>query len=526
MITMEHEKRRQTSEGLLPSFRRLYSELLQRNDFFKKGAVQEIPLGTNYLQEYRKHIAEGAKRLPRDYREAYIEPLCEKGNLAKIVTALTGGNSKFPSTAFQWLLEWNLTILLNAAMQPSQSGKVGEDVRGLWAVGSDIYRSFIPAWSRITNDPRMRNTLPPLMTFTYYTLRFSPTFSKPAAPCTIDIDYLTRLSRQLELGKRFKVGVVSMPSGFRNHPIFWGILAHEVAGHNVLHAGDDTLLDELSQKIRVTVRRTSAKVAPDHTGALEEVWNNWAEEAISDVCAVLNLGPFYGLGLLIYYTSMYHLWLHPKEHANIDEHTHRPLLENKVVKFSEGQYDLWVDSTHPVPILLPHLILGAVEELIGLDESVQARYMAQIKALSQECEGGQTMVDLSALKIEDRDHNPVDLNQPLPLKAMQTIAYEVGKCIASAPMDNALKGQSLRDLETWNNEDEEAAQDVATALENNAETLDGIKSKTGKDIDAAQFLAGGIFAAIRRRVEYDRIGQILRKALINSYDNDPLVQKL
>jgi hypothetical protein len=518
------QRRRQASEGLIPSFEKLYFRLLEDDNFFETEGVKPVRLGTDYLEDYKQNILAGAQCLPSQYRAAYIEPLCKKHNLRKIVRALMGADRAFPVTDFQWLLEWNLTIMLNAAMQPAQDEKLSDDIRGLWAVGADIYHSFIPAWSRLTAKRSLLNALPPLMAFTYYILRFSPSLSKPAAPCTLDVDVLANISKRLKLENPFKVGVVSMPSGFRDHPIFWGILAHEVGGHNVLHTDDDTLLDELNKKIRLTVREVAGDVSPEHTNALEQIWQEWAEEAASDVCAVLNLGPFYGLGILLYYTTMYHLWLYPKDHASLARHTHGPLLENKAVQIKSGQEVLWVDRTHPIPILLPHLVIGAVEELIGLDSTVKERYLNQIRSLANVCEGGQTTVDLSALNQDGPRGRATPLSNKFPLKPMQEIAYQVGKCIAGAPLEKALKGRRLCDLETWDDQDEEAAQDVANMLDKGKE-LDGLKCRNGKEIDAAQLLAGAIFTAVRGRADYDRLNQNLKKALVDNYERDPLVGK-
>jgi hypothetical protein len=55
--------------------------------------------------------------------------------------------------------------------------------------------------------------------------------------------------------------------------------------------------------------------------------------------------------------------------------------------------------------------------------------------------------------------------------------------------------------------------------------LDGLKCRNGKEIDAAQLLAGAIFTAVRGRADYDRLNQNLKKALVDNYERDPLVGK-
>ena len=515
------ERRKPLNEDTLKSFTKVYFGLLKRNDFFEKASVKQVPLGTNFLEDYKKGIAAAKARMPKDYREAFFEPLNERYNLKKIILMMTTPG-KMTTSDKPWLTEWPLRAILNCATQPADDRRLGDDLRGLWAVASDIYRSFIEKWKQIEYASVPKNTLPPLVAFTFYNLKFSDKVSMPAAPVTFDLGYMKRLSKLAEIPQPLKVGVVSLPSGFRKHPIFWGILSHEVGGHDVLNA-ETTLLPQLRDQIRKKVRAKSEELLPNDGRALEVIWDNWAEEAASDVCAVLNLGPFYGLGVLIYYTTMYHLWLYPKDHNEINEGHHGPILENKVVTIYDGKKKLWSDRTHPVPILIPHIILGALDALTGLlAEPNQTRYRNQMQYLAKQCEGDKRTIDLSSLDIKDSDGKPIDLTKQLPLKAMQQIAYEVGKCIATAPLP-ALGGKSLLALEKWDDADEKASQLVAENLQK-GQSVDGIKTEDGQDIDNARLIAGAIFAVLREPFEkYAHINDLLREALVHSYEKDPLV---
>jgi hypothetical protein len=148
-------------------------------------------------------------------------------------------------------------------------------LEGFAAVASNLFRSFARKKQEVKRlDPKLNlklNTkLPPLVTF-------APT---PGwGPSTLTSEALKELN-----GPAF--GVVSLPLSYKDDPIMWGILAHEVCGHDVVHAVDG-LIDE----IKIGIGKLD--LAPGWA----DVWHYWAEEAVADVFGVLNLGPYYAIGL-------------------------------------------------------------------------------------------------------------------------------------------------------------------------------------------------------------------------------------
>src|SRR5262249_12023821 len=108
-------------------------------------------------------------------------------------------------------------------------------------------------------------TVPPLVTY-------APTANQ--GPFTLPAD-----SVQDMIG--VPIGVVSLPGGYRLHPLLLPALAHECGGHDVLHA-DPGLLRELA---------AGAVKLPHLPKGVGRLWAGWMDEAASDVYGLLNIGP-------------------------------------------------------------------------------------------------------------------------------------------------------------------------------------------------------------------------------------------
>jgi hypothetical protein len=77
--------------------------------------------------------------------------------------------------------------------------------------------------------------------------------------------------------------------------VAWAALAHETAGHDVIHA-DHGLEAELSQAVQTAL-------APLGQG-LAEYWSQRIDETASDVCGILNMGPAPAIGLVSYFRGL------------------------------------------------------------------------------------------------------------------------------------------------------------------------------------------------------------------------------
>src|SRR5258708_39988898 len=96
------------------------------------------------------------------------------------------------------------------------------------AVISDLYLSFLNKSQRKNLQIELTETLPPLAVYQSVATN---------GPFTITCDMVNRLTGG-------NVGVVSMPATFAGHPLFYGSLAHETGGHDVIHA-DHGLMQQL-----------------------------------------------------------------------------------------------------------------------------------------------------------------------------------------------------------------------------------------------------------------------------------------
>ena len=94
------------------------------------------------------------------------------------------------------------------------------------------------------------------------------------------------------------IGVVSLPATYRDHPVIWAGLSHEVGGHDVVHADAGLLEEMVKQGAARCWRRISHRGAITTTAALNAlIWSYWMDEAAADVYGVLNMGPIFALNL-------------------------------------------------------------------------------------------------------------------------------------------------------------------------------------------------------------------------------------
>jgi hypothetical protein len=163
-------------------------------------------------------IQPAADRLPLLFRDAYIDPL--ESNLRHTLLSLQGDPTLVETVA--------------GAIYDHGVDAVDPELDRFLAVISNLYRSFLEAGRRAAAGfPQLEEQLPPLAVFQH---------DGRGGPFTVPVDGIESLFEGT-------VGVVSLPSTYRDHSLLWASLAHETGGHDVLHA-DPTLLPELGAGIR------------------------------------------------------------------------------------------------------------------------------------------------------------------------------------------------------------------------------------------------------------------------------------
>lgn len=491
-------RERRNHAGLRERFLSLNKILVGKSDFFDKEHIEWPPLGKPNIPKLRRLALQGKKQVPRNSQKAYFEAFIN--NLPKLSEELVIINDS--------IRYFFMTILANAAIQLAPENPAARDACRLRAVISDIYDSYLYTARR--NDlvgPPTAKALPPLGSF----IAPHPMFEAPPAPWMLTVDQIAQFTDQAR--NRFTVGAVGLPSGYTNHPILWGVLAHEIGGHDVLHA-DANLVDQLKEGIH----QLFSEQYPQYFSAL---WSHWCEEAAAEVCGVLNIGPSFGISSVIYHAIIEPLrartkirWsrdLSIRIHRDRNMGQDRPTLECKILKNPyRGPQE---PDSHPVATVIPDLIIGAIKGLRSLSKEPKTRYISQIEDLAVGCQQDRpTIMVESGTRVPGFD---ADLPETINADQLRASAREVGLLITRLQL-KALNNMSLEEIETWDDKDECAAQQVAIRLAND-------ESIVGDDFDDAQTLAGALIAILRQPRKYDDVSDALRLAFDYSYESDPLL---
>lgn len=417
----------------------------------------------------RAALAPASSRLPLTFQAAYIDPLGR--NLDHVLQALTGAPE---------ILE-----TIGGAIYDHRAGEVDPQLDRFLAVISNFYRSFLDATKRVSAGfPPIGEQLPPLAMFQH---------EGQNGPFTLPVDDISGLFGGA-------VGVVSLPSTYRDHPVLWASLAHETGGHDVLHA-DEGLLPELRQAVGTFfgggVIPSGGQITVNQFLGL--LWSHWMDEAASDVYGVMNIGPEFGLNLVTFFAAL----------SERIQPTGKPSLRTS----SGPAPQTGVLDPHPTDTLRPYLIKGATEALQGLSGARRNQYAEDLAGLAQLTGGDAATVKLQGLiPTGPRPSAGLSFDVSLPMDLMRTSAERVGSLIASG-MFTALGGKSIQALETWDDADEDSARLIADNM-----TAD--ISVVGKGDDAA-LLAGATIAVVAQPGLYDTITARLNEALDASFASDP-----
>jgi nucleoside phosphorylase len=407
-------------------------------------------------------VSAGAVHLPAPFRTSYATPLVQHldGLFARVATP------QGPDPV-------SVETFTGAVYQHSDV-EIRPDLHRFLAVISNMYRSFLDKTRRGHLNIDLKETLPPLAVFQ----------SNPAeGPFTITYEQIAKLING-------SVGVVSLPHTFADHPLFYGSLAHETGGHDVIHA-DLTLMPQL----RSQVYKLFDSKDMSWLGLL---WDYWMDEAAADVYGVLNIGPSFGYNLALLLAVF------------IGQNKKPPAKEAQLRAFS-GADDSGALDVHPTDILRLSLVQGVVENLTGLSSSTRAAYVDRLARLAKSLAPGANTVELTGFARVSNGRS-MNFEQSAPLDAMQEAARQVGAMIATTPFD-ALAGHSVQDIETWDDADENSAVTIAGRLH------------TGSSIigagDDAQIVAGLTLAALQAPDRYAAASKLANDALDDSFASDP-----
>ncbi len=241
------------------------------------------------------------------------------------------------------------------------------------------------------------------------------------------------------------IGVVSLPATYRDHPVLWAGLSHEVGGHDVVHA-DPGLVEEMQAKTQALLAPHFAPKAKPDTATLNAMlWMAWMDEAAADVYGVLNMGPGFAINLAGFMAAFGAQRRGQTESGD-------PLLSNDTDALPNGQLE-----GHPIDLLRLYVASGAVATLKDLSAAKRNNYVEGIEELAKLVAGGATEIGVRGLI------GSFDIDTTMKLSDAAEAARQVGKLIAGGTFAK-LNNHCIQDIETWDDADEAAAQAIAARV--------------------------------------------------------------
>ena len=135
-----------------------------------------------------------------------------------------------------------------------------------------------------------------------------------------------------------------------------------------------------------------------------------------------------------------------------------------------------------------------------------------IEAVAKLVAGGATEIGLRG-RVEIGHANSMPVHTTMKLSDAADGARKVGKMLVTETF-RALNGHCIQDIETWDDTDEDIAQEiVGRVLTQQSIVAHG---------DDAQLLAGVTLALLQRPERYDTATSLLNAALDDSFDRDPI----
>jgi hypothetical protein len=464
----------------LAKFTKLYEKLFEVD---YTGSVPGIRASLSSVQSIRAATSKGAPFLPLVYQKNFYEPLDERlpGVMSKLQQQVRSGER--PSEYMAMVLE----ALYGSVYQHGHRVTRVEprpQLKRFLAVVSNLYRSFVDASKRTAAGVTLVTDTPPLALFQSTSDR---------GPFTIESDLMKQ-----KFG--LSIGVVSLPATYRDHPVLWAGLSHEVGGHDVVHA-DEGLVAEMVTKTRALLAPHFAPRRNLDTATLNAlIWSFWMDEAAADVYGILNMGPGFALNLAGFLAAF-----RAKKRGQTE--AGEPLVSNDSEMLPNGQMD-----EHPIDLLRFYIAAGAVEGLNGLSAARRSEYVSSIEAVAKLVAGGATEIGLRG-RVEIGHANSMPVHATMKLSDAADGARKVGKMLVTETF-RALNGHCIQDIETWDDTDEDIAQEiVGRVLTQQSIVAHG---------DDAQLLAGVTLALLQRPERYDTATSLLNAALDDSFDRDPI----
>jgi hypothetical protein len=478
-------------------FTALYDQFLQI-DFTGTERHLRPPLAN--AKDVRAATAKGAPHLPLLYQQNFHQPMdAALANLLDQLKQDVKNRTKTEAEALARLESFYAPIYQHGPNVTSV--KAGPQLRRFLAVVSNLFRSFADHDKRAAAGVNLVTSTPPLAFFQ------SDSGDGPSGqgPYTIESDLM-----QQHFG--IAIGIVSLPATYRDHPVIWSVLSHEVCGHDVVHA-DTGLLQEMTLAVQTLLAPDFApRKRLDHATLNALIWSYWMDEAAADVYGALNMGPAFAPSLAAFLAAFRGRLGMAIQGAKPPA---KPVVSTGALqRDAEGGDHIMED--HPIDLLRIYLVLGAIESMTKLDKARRDAYVAAIEEVARLVAGDATSVHLEGIvNLAPGTRGPVNADVTIDVAA--DAARKVGRMIATQKF-KALNHHSIQEIETWDDADEAAAEAIAALIaKDQAIVAHG---------DDAQLLAGTTLALLREAELYDKAQALLNSALDDSFRTDPIWRAL
>src|SRR5215813_437765 len=473
----------------IAEFTGLYDQFL-KIDF--TGKVPGIRPKLANARDVKAATAKGAPFLPEVYRQNFHAPM--DAALPHVLVNLKHDmdvGKKTPAEA-----QTRLEVLYAPVYQHGPGvAKVnaGPQLRRFLAVVSNLFRSFTDASKRASAGVELVAVTPPLACFQADTGAQGP---------------YTIVSDLMQQHLNVNIGIVSLPATYRDHPVIWSVLSHEVCGHDVVHA-DQGLLAEMTDAVQTLLApdfRPHGQL--DHAALNALLWSYWMDEAAADVYGVLNMGPAFAVSLAAFLAAF-------RAHIKTDIKGEPRPAKPTVATEASPRDNLGGDDTledHPVDLLRFYLLLGAIEAMAELDQAKRAEYVAGIEDIARLIGNGVTTIHIEGIAILGPGRR-LPVKDDIPLLQAADAVRKVGRMIATEKF-KALNHHSIQEIETWDDADEAAAQAIAARI--------SAKQSIVGHGDDAQLLAGATLALLKEPTLYAKVQEMLNDALDDSFRTDPI----
>jgi hypothetical protein len=413
-------------------------------------AADPGPADPSQLPDLVDRLQASRARLPPPYRAGVLEPF---------LSAL----SHLGPAGFEQVLardpsrEGMALVMLDIAQAILQNGERYQETAtdAFEEVVSDLYDGFLSASDRRGIRRPDKHVLAPLVKWG------KPDFG----PYTIPVDATRYFGIQ--------TAVVSLPPSHATRGILaWPALAHETAGHDVLHATDG-LVNEVARLLRAELARdTRLKAA-----GLPRYWAERVDETASDVLGILNMGPIAGIALVGYFRAL------------------NAAYGGKPQLRANGP----ASDPHPADLLRGYL---AAKVVALLEFSLRSSWSASIAAeLEKDVpSSGQMRIGSQVISVE----------------LGRRSAERVAEILVSRPLQS-LDQHALGDIQTWRDSDQQIVEGLIPALSDASSTPPAVAS----GLYAAHAVAAAVSAALSTESDLGSLFSRMRDLLKLMHDRNP-----